>query len=88
MILKCLIINKKDNVAVLLENGKEHDAIIVDGQEIELHNNVEFGHKVAIKDFDKKDNIYKYGEEIGYATKEIHKGEWVHVHNMDCRRGK
>ena len=32
--------------------------------------------------------INKYGEEIGIAPKDIKKGEYVHVHNLDSRRGR
>ena len=32
--------------------------------------------------------IMKYGEEIGIATKDIVKGEYVHVHNLDSMRGR
>lgn len=32
--------------------------------------------------------INKYGEEIGIATKDIKKGEYVHVHNLDSMRGR
>ena len=30
----------------------------------------------------------KYGEEIGIATREIVKGEYVHIHNLDSMRGR
>ena len=40
------------------------------------------GHKYAYCDIKKGDNIIKYGQKIGYATKTIKKGEHVHTHNM------
>lgn len=88
MLIRSLVINRKDNAAVLLENGTKGDIVKINDQEIELLDNIEFGHKVAIGDFQAQDNVYKYGEEIGYALKDIKKGEWIHTHNMGCRRGK
>ena len=35
-----------------------------------------------------KEQIIKYGEEIGVATHEIKRGEYVHVHNLDSMRGR
>ncbi len=40
------------------------------------------GHKIAVKDIEKGTDIIKYGYPIGYATKNIKKGESVHSHNM------
>ena len=39
------------------------------------------GHKYAIKDIKKDDNVIKYGMPIGRATVDISKGEHVHTHN-------
>ena len=50
--------------------------------------NVPYGHKIAVKDIHVGEQITKYGEEIGIATKEIKKGEYVHVHNLDSIRGR
>jgi|LGOV01.1.fsa_nt_gb hypothetical protein len=40
------------------------------------------GHKVAIKYIVTGEDIIKYGVPIGYATRAILKGEWVHLHNI------
>lgn len=63
---KLLRINKKDNVAVALENIGE----------------TEKGHKVALKDIAEGEDIIKYGFPIGHATRPISTGEYVHTHNM------
>ena len=39
------------------------------------------GHKYAITDIKKDDNVIKYGMPIGRATVDISKGEHVHTHN-------
>lgn len=30
--------------------------------------------------------LYKYGQQIGYAQADIHKGDWVHTHNADSEK--
>ena len=85
---RSLIINPKDNVAVLLEKADARDSIEVNGTEIALTQAIEFGHKAAIQDMKTEDPVYKYGEEIGYMLESLPKGGWIHNHNMGCRRGK
>ena len=42
--------------------------------------NVENGHKYALCDIKKGENIIKYGFPIGHATEDIAAGEHVHTH--------
>ncbi len=89
-----LKVNDLDNVATIFANG------IKDGMEVEIRDkrgnkeivkvigDVPYGHKIAVKDIHIKEQITKYGEEIGVATHEIRKGEYVHVHNLDSMRGR
>ena len=88
MLRRSLIINPKDNVAVLLEKADAGDKIESGGCEITLLEAIDFGHKAALCDLAAKENVYKYGEEIGYMLAAVPKGGWIHSHNMDCRRGK
>ena len=44
--------------------------------------NLEDGHKYALCDIKAGENIIKYGNPIGHATKDIQKGEHVHSHNV------
>ncbi len=44
--------------------------------------NVENGHKYALKDIKKGENVIKYGQPIGHATEDIKKDEHVHSHNL------
>lgn len=44
--------------------------------------NLSDGHKYALRDIKKGENIIKYGCPIGHATVDIKKGEHVHVHNI------
>ena len=44
--------------------------------------NLEDGHKYALCDIKKGENIIKYGNPIGHATVDIKAGEHVHTHNV------
>lgn len=44
--------------------------------------NLSDGHKYALRDISKGENIIKYGNPIGHATCDIKKGEHVHTHNV------
>ncbi|MBE6915361.1 MAG: altronate dehydratase [Ruminococcaceae bacterium] len=44
--------------------------------------NLDDGHKYARRDIKTGENIIKYGNPIGRATRNIPQGEWVHTHNM------
>lgn len=85
---RLLVINEIDTVGTLLEDAKSHDICIYKDEKIDIIEEIKFGHKVALKDISKEENVYKYGEVIGYALEDITKGQWVHNHNMGCHRGK
>ena len=89
MVRRCLVINpEKDTVAVVLENAFKGDTIETPRGVITLLEDVEFAHKVATVDYEAKQPVYKYGEEIGYMKVAVPKGTWIHNHNMGCDRGK
>lgn len=87
-----VVINKNDNVATAVKDlsAGEEVYITIDGQEVKitLLSDIKFGHKFAIVDIKKGENVIKYGEVIGRATSDIKKGEHVHVHNIESLRGR
>ncbi len=93
---KCLAlkVTDKDNVATIFANGVT-DGTVVDvhdkkgnSEDVRVIGDVPYGHKIAVKPIKKGELIIKYGEEIGAATKDIAKGEYVHVHNLEALRGR
>ncbi len=44
--------------------------------------NISNGHKYARNPIKKGEPVIKYGNPIGYATKDIQAGDWVHTHNL------
>ena len=75
---KFIVINDKDNVMIALDNyPKGH---ILNG--VTLNEDIRIGHKIALCDINKDENIIKYGCPIGRSTSDIKKGSWVHTHNV------
>ncbi|MFW5787377.1 MAG: UxaA family hydrolase [Halanaerobiales bacterium] len=89
---KALIMNKNDNVAVLLKETlpgekleiKTNDKNIV----VTVKQKISFGHKIAIKKISTGKKIIKYNEVIGKAISDIDTGEHVHIHNVESIRVK
>jgi altronate dehydratase len=85
---RMLIIHSGDNVGVVLEDVGQGSEAVFREIRIVAREDIEFAHKIALKDIRTGEEIIKYGNSIGYALKEIRKGEWVHVHNIDCDRAR
>ncbi len=91
---KAIILEKTDNVATALENiisdeqvvfiNKNGDTI---GNILSL-DNINAGHKIAIKNINKNDLVIKYGCPIGIASNNIGAGKLAHVNNIESRRGR
>lgn len=88
---KALKINPRDNVAVVLAAVKAGTNVEVTTAEgtilIAACEDIGFGHKIALARLEASQPVIKYGEEIGQARTPINPGEWVHLHNLECRRG-
>ncbi len=84
---KCLRINDKDNVAMLLEDGQKGDYVEIGGMRTDLLEDIEFAHKILLCDLKQGDPVIKYGEEIGRMLTDAPRGTWIHNHNMGCERG-
>ncbi len=78
-----LKINAADNVAVALADDlHKGDTIDVDGVKVTLQEDIQRGHKVALRDIAEGENVIKYGYPIGHATTAIPQGGWIHSHNL------
>jgi hypothetical protein len=79
-----ILISPRDNVAVALRNiAKGETVSLPDGRTITISNDIPFSHKVALEDLPAGATVLKYGESIGEARETIHRGDWVHTHNLD-----
>lgn len=81
--MKLLKINPRDNVAVALTAlGKGESVKVEEAKKITALSHISPGHKMALRQIAKGDNVIKYGYPIGYATRDILPGETVHTHNL------
>lgn len=82
----------KDNVATVISDVGVAEVVDVRvGEEVKhvkARQPIPFGHKIAIRRIEKGENVMKYGEVMGKATKTIEEGEHAHVHNVESTRGK
>ena len=89
-----LRVDDLDNVATIFAQG------ITDGTAVEIRDkrgnsepatvigDVPYGHKIAVRDIARGEHVVKYGFSIGAASRDIRRGEYVHIHNMEALRGR
>jgi altronate hydrolase len=83
-----LVLRPEDNVAVaarpIPRGARIHFA---DGRApVEVCEPIEIGHKLAIRGILEGEPIKKYGQIIGFASRRVDAGSWVHVHNARADR--
>lgn len=87
-----IVIKETDNVATALRELKMGDVVTVrigvEEREVAVKSDIRFLHKLALEDIKKGQRIIKYGQAIGEATRDIQKGEHVHLHNLRSLRGR
>ena len=94
MTLKALIIHPDDNVANLIGPGSHGESVAcaVEGKKeirsVTLLDDIPANHKFAPVDIKAGAPIVKYGMNIGRASCDIRKGQYVHVHNIESNRGR
>ena len=72
-------LNEKDNIGIApMDIPRNVDLNIG----IKSKTKVPFGHKISLKEIQKGDYIYRYGQKIGVSSVNIAEGEHVHSHNM------
>jgi len=75
-------LHEADNVAVALQPLNAGETADLSGNAILIRENIETGHKVAVRDIAQGENIVKYGYPIGHATSPIPAGAHIHTHNL------
>ena len=81
-----LIMDPRDNVGIAVREIGQGESVHggEDGEGFPALEKIPCSHKVAIADIGEKEPVIRYGEAIGYATRAIRRGEWVHIHNLDA----
>ena len=88
-----------NRVAILLREGDEVAVAktrigmgtvlgLPDGSALRVNQTVPPGHKFALSGVAEGDPVRKYGQVIGYATRPILAGDWVHVQNLGFGAGE
>jgi altronate hydrolase len=79
---RAVVLRDVDNVAVAARPIPRGFCLVLDDRNIEVREPVALGHKVALAAIEEGEPIRKYGQVIGFASKPIAAGSWVHVHNV------
>ena len=90
--MKAIQIDDRDNVATVTGDVKKGEIVEIlspDGKVIlkaKPVDDIAFGHKLSLRRIREGEEIVKYGEVIGVASRDIPAGEWVHTHNVNSAR--
>ena len=83
----------KDTVAVAvvegIKSGTTLNAWIMDEDKmtsVDAKQDIPIGHKVALKDMNPGDTVWKYGIDMGRVVAPIKAGEHAHVQNIKTKR--
>jgi altronate dehydratase small subunit len=85
---KIIHFSDRDNLATSLTHLIPGEVITVGGETIIVLTDIPQFHKISLADIPAGGDVYKYGEIIGKATKDIRKGDLAHVHNIESMRGR
>ena len=84
---KGIRLNSKDNVGVVIQDVNAGEAVdFGNGLVVTALDSIVLPHKMAVVDIKCGDYVIKYGEIMGYATKDIPAGTHVHDHNCDSEK--
>src|SRR4051794_8370232 len=79
---RAVLLRDIDNVAVAARPIPKGFELSLGGRDVRVLEPIALGHKVALVDLAAGSPVRKYGQIIGFASKDIPAGSWVHVHNL------
>lgn len=82
-----LTIHDRDNVAVTLTDIKKGDMVTAGSITLQALEDIDRGHKFALRPISTGENVIKYGFPIGRVTTDIAAGQWLHSHNVVTNLG-
>ena len=80
---RLLLLADGDTVLFTTTSIRAGDALVVNGQAVELDTDVALGFKVAAEDLVEGATAIRLGMPIGRATTDIARGQVVHTHNLE-----
>lgn len=82
---KALKLHYEDHVAIAKTDLPAGDSVILeDGTKITAGNDIPSGHKIALLSIKPGGPVRKFGQIIGFATRDIEPGEHIHSHNLSA----
>ena len=91
--IHCVLHDPNDSVAVVvvegIKAGQTLTGLILDEDrtiDLRCAQDIQLGHKIALKDLKVGDTVIKYGVDIGKVVQPIRKGSHAHVHNIKTKR--
>jgi len=75
-------VHAADNVVIATTALAANTVLEVNGETLVLAEDVEAGHKIALRILNTGEKVIKYGFPIGHATQDIPQGAWIHSHNL------
>ncbi|EIW26256.1 UxaA family hydrolase [Pelosinus fermentans] len=85
--MSLLKIHEADNVAVTLDDVKKGEQLTVGSVVLTALEDIDKGHKIALRDLKENEHIIKYGFPIGHVVRDVEAGSWVHAHNIKTNLG-
>lgn len=79
---RILHLHLKDNVGIANRKLDKGEVVIAGEQEIKCSSDIQLGHKVSLGSIEQGEPVFKYGQTIGFSTKKIQPGDWIHSHNL------
>ncbi len=77
-----ILLHPDDNILVCVKQIHGGDELSIDGEKITSQIDIAVGHKIARRELNTGDKVYRYGAPIGSMIEPVAKGEHVHMHNM------
>ncbi|TWU14707.1 D-galactarate dehydratase [Symmachiella macrocystis] len=71
-----------DNIAVAARHVPAGTTLEIAGNGLTTNDAIDLGHKVAVIAIAKGQPVKKFGQTIGFASRDIPAGTWVHTHNV------
>ncbi len=75
-------LSKYDNVVVALHPIPKGETVSEGDLSVTVNMDIPQGHKIALVDLKKDENVIKYGAPIGHVIKDVRRGDWLHTHNV------
>jgi altronate dehydratase small subunit len=92
MKIDAIVLHQKDNVATALKELRAGEGALIgvldETKRMPVTEDIPYGHKFAIRDIKMGEEVLKYGEVIGRATRAIMSGAHAHIQNIESLRGR